>query len=138
MAERLIYVLDACALLALIKKEDGYQTVDQLLQECAKGEIVLYLNSVNFLEVYYDRLYVSTNEAEEAYELIYNSGIQVINDITTILREAAQFKTSYSLSLADSIGLATATCLDAVFVTCDHHELEKVEESKAVSCFWVR
>jgi predicted nucleic acid-binding protein len=138
MAKRLTYVLDACALLALIKKEDGYQTVDQLLQECAKGEIALYLNSVNFLEVYYDRLYVSIDEAEGAYGLIYNSGIQVINDITTILREAARFKTSYSLSLADAIGLATATCLDAAFVTSDHHELEKVEQDEAVPFLWIR
>jgi predicted nucleic acid-binding protein len=138
MAKELTYVLDACALLALIKKEKGYQKVDQLLQECVKGEIVLYLNSVNLLEVYYDRLYVSRDEAEEAYELIYNSNIQVINDITLILREAARFKTSYNLSLADAIGLATAVCLDAVFVTCDHHELEKVAQGEAIPFLWVR
>jgi predicted nucleic acid-binding protein len=138
MANELIYVLDACALLALIKKEKGYHKVDQLLQECVKGEIVLYLNSVNLLEVYYDRLYVGRDEAEEAYELIYNSNIQVIDDITLILREAARFKTTYNLSLADAIGLATAVCLDGIFVTCDHHELEKVEQSESIPFLRVR
>jgi PIN domain nuclease of toxin-antitoxin system len=139
MAKELTYVLDACALLALIKKEKGYQKVDQLLQECVHGEIVLYLNSVNLLEVYYDRLYVGRDKAEEDYVLIYNSNIQVIDDITLILREAARFKTSYKkMSLADAVGLATAICLDAVFVTCDHHELEKVEQSESVLFLWVR
>jgi predicted nucleic acid-binding protein len=138
VAKELTYVLDACALLALIKKETGYQTVDQLLQKCVKGETRLYLNSINLLEVYYDRLYVNSNEAEEAYKLIYDSDIQVINDIMLILREAAQFKTSYSLSIADAIGLATAACLDATFVTCDHHELEKVEQNSAIPFLWIR
>jgi predicted nucleic acid-binding protein len=138
MANELTYVLDACAPLALIKKENGCHKVDQLLQKCVKGEIELYLNSVNLLEVYYDRLYVGRDEAEEAYRLIYNSNIQVVDDITVILREAARFKTSYDLSLADAIGLATAVCLDATFVTCDHHELEKVEQNESVQFLWIR
>jgi predicted nucleic acid-binding protein len=138
LAKYLTYGLDACALLALIKKENGYREVYRLLQECAKGNITLYLNSVNLLEVYYDRLYVGRDEAEEAYKLIFNSNIQVIDDITLILREAARFKTSYNLSLADAIGLATAVCLDAAFVTCDHHELEKVEQGESLPFLWVR
>jgi predicted nucleic acid-binding protein len=138
MAAALTYVLDACAILALIKKEKGWHNVDRLLQECVKGEIRLYLNSVNLLEVYYDRLYVSRDEAEEAYELIYNSNIQVIDDITLILREAARYKTTYNLSLADAIGLATAVCLDATFVTCDHHELEVIEQKESIPLLWIR
>jgi PIN domain nuclease of toxin-antitoxin system len=46
------YVLDACALLALIKKEDGALSVRQALE--SENNVCL-VHSVNLCEVYSDR-----------------------------------------------------------------------------------
>jgi predicted nucleic acid-binding protein len=41
------------------------------------------------------------------------------------------------MSLADSIGLATAKDLGAIFVTSDHSELEAVEQHEPISFLWL-
>ena len=48
-----IYVLDACALVALLKGEDGAEKVDRLFHQAARGEIELHMSIINLLEVYY-------------------------------------------------------------------------------------
>jgi predicted nucleic acid-binding protein len=57
----------------------------------------------------------------------------IITDIISrpILYEAARLKTTYSLSLLDAIGLATAISIDGVFVTSDHHELDLVDQHES-------
>jgi PIN domain nuclease of toxin-antitoxin system len=47
------YVLDACALLAQINKESGADVVDDLVERYNAGEIELFINAVQLLEVYY-------------------------------------------------------------------------------------
>ncbi|GHV79667.1 hypothetical protein AGMMS49944_14580 [Spirochaetia bacterium] len=64
--------------------------------------------------------------------------IQVIDIITdNVLYEAGRFKTSYDMSLADSIGVATSGELGATFVTSDHTELEIVEQHEPISFLWL-
>jgi PIN domain nuclease of toxin-antitoxin system len=51
------YVLDACALFAFLNKEGGWEKVRALLVEAAgAGNIQVFMNSANLIEVYYDRL----------------------------------------------------------------------------------
>lgn len=48
---KLIYAVDACALLSLIKNEDGASIVRQALEA---EENICYVHAVNLCEVYYD------------------------------------------------------------------------------------
>jgi predicted nucleic acid-binding protein len=105
MAEKMICVLDACALIAFLDAEDGCDRTDELLARARDEEITLCMNIINLVEVYY---------------------------------EAGRLKAEYKISLADAIGLSTAICLNATFVTSDHHELEKVEQDEAVPFLWIR
>ena len=59
---------------------------------------------------------------------------EIPNDI---IREAGRFKTSYSISLADSIAAATAKNLGAVLVTKDE-ELKAVEDAGEFSILWLK
>ncbi|MDR1147521.1 MAG: PIN domain-containing protein [Spirochaetaceae bacterium] len=136
------YVLDACALLAFLNKEDGWEKVRELLTEAVDaGETQVYMNSINLLEVYYDRL-----RLDDAFKLgeflmcAFESPIQIIDTFPRpLLDEAARIKAFYRrVSLADAIGLATAFCIDSVFVTSDHHELDAVNEREAVRFLWIR
>ena len=47
------YVLDACALVALLKGENGAEKIDRLFQQATVGEVTLCMSIVNLLEVYY-------------------------------------------------------------------------------------
>jgi predicted nucleic acid-binding protein len=140
MAKKLIYILDACPMIALLDKENGWENVYQLIKRGNHGEIALYMNIVNFLEVYYDRLKIDVAAACDFRRTIHNSAIQIIDlHEDDIFYEAGRLKAEYRhVSLADAVGIATAMYLDGVFVTCDHHELEKVEQGETVPFLWVR
>ena len=63
-----IYVLDACALITLLSKEDGADKVANIYREANIGNAKILMNAVNLLEVYYD-FYRAYNE-ETANDMI--------------------------------------------------------------------
>ena len=48
------YVIDACALIALINQESGCDVVRDLLKNAESGECHVKMHAVNLCEVYYD------------------------------------------------------------------------------------
>ena len=50
------YVLDACALIALLNKEDGAHNVVALYEKLIDGKAEIIMNKVNLFEVYYGYL----------------------------------------------------------------------------------
>ena len=47
------YVLDACAMLAVLSNEPGADVVEEIYEKAASGDVVLAMNKLNLLEVYY-------------------------------------------------------------------------------------
>ena len=47
------YVLDACALLALINNEEGSDNVEAVLREAMDGKVEDYMNKINVKDIYY-------------------------------------------------------------------------------------
>jgi PIN domain nuclease of toxin-antitoxin system len=133
------YCLDACALITFFNDEDGSDKVDDLLGKAEKGEIALFMSKVQLLEVYYDRIYTAgIDAAKERVLSILAESITIVDTITAnVFYEAGRFKTSYDMSLADSIGVATSGDLGATFVTSDHSELEAVEQQEHLSFLWL-
>jgi PIN domain nuclease of toxin-antitoxin system len=136
------YVFDACALLALLNREAGWEKVrDLLIQASNTQDVHIYMSVVNLLEVYYDRLRIG-DEAKvgEFLNYAFASPIQIIDAISRPeLDEAARIKMVYRrLSIADAIGLAVASCMKGIFVTSDHHELEIVAQSDRIDFLWIR
>jgi len=136
------YVLDACALVALINGEEGAGAVDNLFQQAVKGEIKLYMSIINLLEVYYGFIGdIGVAKTQEILKAIDKTPLVIINTISQqAYHEAARIKgTHRKLSLADSVGIATAAELDGLFVTSDHHELEAIAgKETALKFFWFR
>jgi len=135
------YVLDACALVALLKGENGAKEVDNLFQKVEEGEAALCINIVNLLEVYYGFIGdIGFTETTDMMNCIDNSPLAVINTISRkVYLEAARLKGTYHrLSLADAVGVATSIERDGVFVTSDHHELELVEKKENLKFLWFR
>jgi predicted nucleic acid-binding protein len=136
----LIYILDACALIALFKREQGADKVRALLDEAMAGQAVIYMNIVNLIEVHYG-FYRALGQEKSGLilELIYAMPVHFIDTIdTAVFSQASRLKAHYTLSLADAIGVATAIELSGVFVTTDHHELEVVASKEKLNFLWFR
>jgi PIN domain nuclease of toxin-antitoxin system len=134
------YVLDACALITLLNKEQGYEKINGLLTMAQSQEVFVCMNVVNLLEVYYDRIRVCGHKRADMFlETIYNSHIEILEQQNkAILKNAGILKTNYKISLADSFALSTAIYKQATIVTSDHHEFDMVEQKENIKFLWVR
>jgi len=134
------YVLDACALIALLHDEKGANTVANVINAAYNGEAAISMNKLNLLEVYYDA-YRSRGKEQanlmlsevKKCPIIVNSKIR-----DEIFFEAGRFKASYKISLADSIVLAEAFVANAKLLTADHHEFDAIEENEDILFLWTR
>jgi predicted nucleic acid-binding protein len=135
-----VYVLDACALLAFLNDEAGGDIIGDLLKKAADGECSLTMSIINLLEVHYGN--IRSMGAEKAAIILGGILIAPIRIISTVsvpvFREASRLKASYKLSLADAAGVATALELSGQFVTSDHHELEIIARQEPMDFFWFR
>jgi len=128
-------------MLALLDNEKGADVVNGLLDSAERGEITLSMNAANLIEVYYDRIRIYGHElADEIVRGIYeDSPISIIEELNpAIVREAAYFKATGKMSFADSILVATARYTGATVVTCDHVELEPIEQQEHIPFLWIR
>lgn len=135
------YTLDACALLSLLNEEvgKGYETVRELLDRAAVGEIVLLMNLVNLVEVYYRFIQLrGVDVADVVMEPVKSLPIKFVSTITDdIYSETARFKALYSISLADAFLCATTKNFSATIVTKDK-ELKAPEEAGEFSVLWLK
>ena len=135
-----IYIFDACALIALLSKEEGYKNVSKILEEAKTKETRVVMNKINLYEVYYN-IYKTYDEESAKIFLneIKKSPININNEITDeIIIEAGRLKGKYKMSLADSIGLAETIISGGTFVTADHHELDIVDRKEEIDFYWIR
>jgi len=134
------YVLDACALAAFFNDEEGADIVQDILLEADEAKIQIFMNKLNLFEVYYGiRREDGYQKAEEFYNIASRLPITIINGISDdVFREAGRIKSSYKMSLADSIVLGETSVMGATIITSDHHELDIVDEKESISFKWIR
>jgi len=135
-----IYIFDACALIALLSKENGYENVEKIIKENKANNTQIIMNKINLYEVYYN---ICKNYGENSAIKFLNeiklSPIKVNEEINdNIIINAGKLKMKYKMSLADSIGLAETIISNGIFVTADHHELDIVDENENIKFFWIR
>ena len=136
----MIYILDACALIALFKKEEGADKIKSLLNEALTGQSVVYMNIINLIELHYC-FFRSLGKETSALilEQIHAMPIQFISTIDTVIfTETSRLKAQYAIPLGDAIGLATAIGMNGTFVTADHADFGEIETAEQVPFFWFR
>ena len=134
-----IFVLDACALVAILKDENGADIVAAAYSKAETGEARIIMNRVNLLEVYYG--YYRDNGkkyAEKIMDGVAQSVISISEFDNTLFPEAGRLKASYKISLADAIALAQALVTGGDFLTSDHHEFDSVEKHEGIRFHWIR
>jgi predicted nucleic acid-binding protein len=135
------YLLDACALIALVSAEEGGAVVRDLLERAEYGEDTIFMCRINLLEVYYGILRDFGNaQASEFIGSFRASVIQLVDPLEddTIFFEAGRLKSVYKISLADAIALAYASIMKCTLVTADHHEMDIIDEKEDILFCWIR
>jgi predicted nucleic acid-binding protein len=134
------YILDACALIALLNRElgKGYETVRDLLDRAVTGEITLCMSLVNLVEVYYRIIQLKgVQTADTVMEPIKGLPVRFIRDITDeIYFDTARCKARYPISLGDAFLCGTAKSLNAIIVTKDK-DIKHAEEAESLSVLWI-
>ena len=134
------YALDACALLALLKNENGAEIVENLLVEAAESGHSVCMNKYTLLEVYYG-FFREDGEAfaEKQLKAIHESPIAIVEILSDeVFRIAGRLKAKYKISLADAVVLGQGLADGATVVSSDHHELDAVEKGEKIPFLWIR
>jgi predicted nucleic acid-binding protein len=132
-----LVVFDACALIAYLNDEPGADVITSIFQEGVDVEMA----AINLLEIAYDA--IRTTGKRTAANDIINTVLQLPISIRwaldkPLLEAAADWKTKFRISLADSVALALAESRQALLVTSDHHEFDPVEAATAARFLWIR
>ena len=117
----MIEILDASALLALLKQEKGFLYVKKLLMDAEKNKFTVFIHQINFIEVI--KKCIDLVGEKETKKVLANINKQLIgisnfmdDDLATV---ATRIKTNYAISLADAIGLAFTKVMEGRFWCAD-------------------
>jgi len=116
-------VLDACALIALLRNEPGGAEVRALLADEA---CCCFIHAVNLCEVYYDCLRnYDEAQADQMLEDLTVCGLLLRDDMDAgFWKKAGHLKARGRISLADAFAVTLAEREQAILVTSDHHEFD--------------
>lgn len=129
-------MLDACAMIAYLRGEDGADVVEERLigpEECTA-------HAVNLCEVYYDFLRAQDKGwARLAIRVLEKDGVLVREDIDRdFWQEVGKYKAAHRVSLADCFAIALANRNGARVVTTDHHEFGPIKEQGICEVEFIR
>lgn len=126
------YVLDTSALLTFIEDEAGADQVHELLEKAKRGEVILLVSFMSFMEVYYISLQErGQEEAQERVKLMAALPIIRVESNESLGAQAGACKAAHRLSVADAWIAALAQERNATLVHKDP-EFEQVESTVTV------
>jgi predicted nucleic acid-binding protein len=133
----MIYVLDACAMIAFLKGEAGADVVENALLD-ANSQCVAH--AINLCEVYYDFHRASSESAAEgAVADLRTVGVTERQDLDeSFWKEAGKLKAGGKISLADCFAVALTNRVGGTLLTSDHHELDRVAAAGVCSITFIR
>jgi predicted nucleic acid-binding protein len=135
-----VYILDACALIAVLAGESGAEKVRDIIQDSIDGKVTLKINQINLLEVYYHVINVyNQNEANKVLKKIKEFPIDIIIGLDdSVFNETGRIKSKYKIPLGDSIAVAECIIGKGILVTSDHGDFEKVKNAEKIKINWFR
>lgn len=127
-------LLDTKPLIKLFAKEEGWETVQKILQRIEDGEIDAAISVVTLTEIYYKYIHEKRADLARARveELKYATYLKKLGIDEKIAIKAGEFKGKYNIPIADSLISATAFYNDAIMLT-DDMDYKKITEIKVQS-----
>jgi PIN domain nuclease of toxin-antitoxin system len=133
------YILDACAIIALIYKENGYEIIAKIYEKAISKEISLLMHRLNLLEVYnkiaqhHDLLHTNI-----VYNKIQKSPIEFIDNLDdNFFQLVISLKQKYKISLVDSFVVSTSILRNGTVITADH-DFDEIEKDNKIKFLWFR
>jgi uncharacterized protein with PIN domain len=124
-----LYVFDSCAVIALLQREPGAETVTEIL---ADPETRCLLHTINACEIYYD-IYRRDGEEDASAlgDILASTSIELVETIPSALwQTAGKLKAEWRrVSLADCFAMALALLEGGTLLTSDHHELDQIAQA---------
>lgn len=133
----MIYVLDACAMIAFLKNEEGADVVEDALLDRSSQCIA---HAINLCEVYYD-FYRAGDEsvADSALVDLRALGLVERDDIDEqFWKDAGKLKAQGRISLADCFAIALTNRIGGTLLTSDHHEMDSIAAAGTCSITFIR
>jgi PIN domain nuclease of toxin-antitoxin system len=119
------YILDASAMVALIRREVGWDRVKDFL---TRSGSVCCAHGMQLCKVYYSFLRASgAATARSAIDDLYAGGVTLREDLDTpFWQEASHISATYGVPLIDSFCVALARRLKGEVVTADHKDFDPI------------
>ena len=136
MAAKHTHIVDASALIAYFKGEEGQEKFADLLRD---DRTALAIHAVNLCEVYY--VYLRSDGPEKAEEARTRATeiLAVIESLDSqFIKRTGRWKVDHNLGFADAFAAATAEENACPLVTTDHKDFERVEQAGALQIVWLR
>lgn len=134
----MIFVLDACAMIAWLRNESGADVVDRALRDVNSQCLA---HAINLCEVYYDAVRRSNETQAQA---ILND-LQVVGVIErsdfdqAFWQEVGRIKAIHrKVSLADCCAITLTNRVGGTLLTSDHHELDPITALGVCSITFIR
>ena len=133
----MIYVLDACAMIAFLADEPGADVVEQALLEDGSQSIA---HSVNLCEVFYGYHRVGgETAATDAIDDLLAVGVQERSDIDEVFwKEVGKLKANGKVSIADCFAIALTNRVGGTLLTSDHHEMDPLAAKRVCPITFIR
>lgn len=115
-----LYLFDTSAILALIRRENGWESMRRMIEEAERGAAEATFSFISVMECFY-RIWQFAGEAEAVQRIleIRNLPIEEIGFTDAILFTAGRLKAQYRLSLAGAWIAGTAIVIGATLVHKD-------------------
>jgi len=135
-----IFILDACALIALLGNEPGADKINNFMRRADDKDILLKINQINLLETYYDLVKVyDQNKANKILKKLKEYPMEIIIGLTEeTFKEAGRLKIQYKIPFGDSIAAAECIVGRATLITSDRTDFEKLEKHEKIKIEWFR
>ncbi|HEX8462179.1 MAG TPA: PIN domain-containing protein [Segetibacter sp.] len=135
-----VYILDACGLIAFLRKEEGHEKITAILDKASDLVVKVLIHAASVSEVYYDFWKRADKiRADNFLSDLNILSIDLLGEISIqMIEQIGYFKTKYKISFADSFVLAAAKIYNAKVITSDHHEFDIIEKSGDVTFEWIR
>ena len=132
----MIYIADACAVIALLRDENGGDKMRDLLLDPGNE---MRMHAVNLGEVYYLAVRRKDANAGKIFEDIARLGVQIRRDLDDdFIRIVGKWKAGHGLAYADAFVLGLAERDIGTVVSTDHAELDAIAAQGAIRFYWLR
>ncbi len=123
------YVLDSYSLITFFEKDKGFEIMIDLFDKAISDKAKLFMNIINWGEVYYIILREQNMEKADLFEDSFEKlPVELIYPDKSLIKSASSYKAHNALSYADCIAAATADIHKGILVTGDK-EFEQLEKN---------